>query len=202
MGLRGSVSDEQRGDLTRIKVNQRILLRLIEDVLDFAKLESGRLEYRIEDVRIDDVLRHLEAFIAPTLRNKGLDYSFEPCGSVAIARADANKVEQVMVNLLSNAAKFTDSGRVDVRCGVRADALEIEVADTGRGIAPQMLEAVFEPFVQEHADLTRTVQGTGLGLAISRQLALAMGGDVTVRSVLGKGSTFTLRLPRAHGSSN
>ena len=197
LGLHGPVSDEQRVDLARIKVNQGILLRLIEDVLGFAKLESGRLEYRIEDLRIDDVLRQLETFIAPTLRHKGLAYSFDPCGSHAIARADAHKVEQIMVNLLSNAAKFTDSGRVDVRCAVRADALEIEVADTGRGIAPPMLEAVFEPFVQEQADLTRTVQGTGLGLAISRQLARAMGGDVTVRSELGLGSTFTLRLPRA-----
>lgn len=196
MELRGPLTEEQRADLVRIKHNQRILLRLIEDVLDFAKLESGRLEYRIENVAIDDVLRTLEVIIAPTLRNKGLAYSFEPCGTDAIARADPHKVEQIMVNLLSNAAKFTDCGRVDVRCVVGVDAIEIEVTDTGRGIAPQMQERVFEPFVQEHDELTRTVQGTGLGLAISRQLARAMGGDVTVRSVLGKGSTFTLRLPR------
>lgn len=197
MELRGPVTGEQRLDLGRIKHNQRILLRLIEDVLDFAKLESGRLEYRLENLQIDEVLRHLEVVIGPTLRNKGLAYSFEPCGAGAIAHADPHKVEQIMVNLLSNAAKFTDCGRVDVRCVVGADALEIEVTDTGRGIAPTMLESVFEPFVQEHSDLTRTVQGTGLGLAISRQLARGMGGDVAVRSVLGKGSTFTLRLPRA-----
>lgn len=195
--LRGPLTKEQRVDLTRIKHNQRILLRLIEDVLDFAKIASGRLEYRIENVPIDEVLRPLEAFIAPTLRKKAVAYSFEPCGADAIARADPHKVEQIMVNLLSNAAKFTDCGRVDVRCVVGVDALEIEVTDTGRGIAAEMQESVFEPFVQEHADLTRTVQGTGLGLAISRQLARAMGGDVTVCSVLGKGSTFTLRLPRA-----
>ena len=199
MGLRGPLTDEQRIDLTRIRHNQRALLRLIDDVLDFAKLESGRLEYRIADVRIDDVLRHLEVFIAPTLRNKGLAYSFEPCGGDAIALADPFKVEQILVNLLSNAAKFTDCGRVDVRCVVGPTALEIEVTDTGRGIAPEMLERIFEPFVQEHANLTRAVQGTGLGLAISRQLARAMGGEVTVHSVLGKGSTFTLRLPRSDG---
>ena len=195
--LRGPLTKEQRVDLGRIKHNQRILLRLIEDVLDFAKLESGRLEYQIQPVSIDEVLRPLEVFIAPTLRSKGLAYSFEPCGADAIARADPYKVEQIMVNLLSNAAKFTDCGRVDVRCVVGVNTLEIEVTDTGRGIAPEMLEGVFEPFVQEYSDLTRTVQGTGLGLSISRQLARAMGGDVTVRSVLGKGSTFTLRLPRA-----
>ena len=197
MELRGPLTTEQRVDLTRIKHNQRMLLRLIEDVLDFAKIESGRLEYRIENLPIDEVLRHLEVVIAPALRNKGLAYSFDPCGTDAIARADPHKVEQIMVNLLSNAAKFTDCGRVDVRCVVGANALEIEVTDTGRGIASHMLESVFEPFVQEDADLTRTVQGTGLGLAICRQLARAMGGEVTVRSALGKGSTFTLRLPRA-----
>ena len=195
MELRGPVTEEQRLDLARIKHNQRILLRLIEDVLNFAKIESGRLEYRIENVHIDEVLRNLEVFIAPTLRKKGLAYSFDPCGSDAIARTDPHKVEQIMVNLLSNAAKFTDCGRVDVRCVVGTDALAIEVTDTGPGIAPQMLESIFDPFVQEDADLTRTVQGTGLGLAISRQLARAMGGDVTVQSVPGKGSTFTLRLP-------
>lgn len=142
-------------------------------------------------------LRHLEVVIAPTLRRKGLAYTFEPCGTDAIARADPHKVEQIMVNLLSNAAKFTDCGRVDVRCVVGTDTIEIEVTDTGRGIASHMLESVFEPFVQEDAALTRTVQGTGLGLAICRQLARAMGGEVTVRSALGKGSTFTLRVPRA-----
>jgi signal transduction histidine kinase len=155
------------------------------------------LEYRIGNIPIDDVLRNLEVFIAPTLRKKGLAYTFEPCSDDAIARADPHKVEQIMVNLLSNAAKFTDCGRVDVRCAVGADALEIDVTDTGRGIAPAMLESIFEPFVQEDSDLTRAVQGTGLGLAISRQLARAMGGDVTVRSALGQGSTFTLRLLRA-----
>jgi signal transduction histidine kinase len=197
LGLRGPLTDEQRADLSRIKLNARILLRLIDDVLDFAKLESGRLEYRITDIQVDDVLWNLEAFIAPTLRQKGLTYHFEPCGTEAVARADRDKVQQIALNLLSNATKFTDHGRVDVRCVAGDDVLDIEVTDTGRGIAPEMLETVFEPFVQEHADLTRTAQGTGLGLAISRQLARGMGGDVTVDSALGRGSTFTLRLPRA-----
>ena len=197
LGLRGPLTEEQRADLSRIKLNARILLRLIDDVLDFAKLESGRVEYRITDIQVDEVLWNLEAFIAPMLRQKGLTYHFEPCGTKAVARADRDKVQQIALNLLSNATKFTDHGRVVVRCVAGADVLDIEVTDTGRGIAPEMLETVFEPFVQEHADLTRTAQGTGLGLAISRQLARGMGGDVTVESALGRGSTFTLRLPRA-----
>jgi signal transduction histidine kinase len=149
----------------------------------------------------DEVLLNLEDFIAPMLSKKGLTYQFEPCGTDATARADPDKVRQIMVNLLSNAAKFTDEGRVDVRCLVSDEAVDMQVSDTGRGVAPEMLETIFEPFVQEEGDLTRTVQGTGLGLAISRQLARAMGGDVTIRSVLGKGSTFTLRLPRSRARS-
>ena len=196
LGLRGPLTDQQRADLERIKLNQGVLRRLIDDLLDFAKLESGRLVFNVRPVPIDGVLRDLEAFIAPTLGKKGLTYHFEPCGTNAIAHADRDKLEQIMLNLLSNAAKFTGQGRVDVRCEVGEMTLEIKVSDTGRGIAAHMLETVFEPFVQAEQDLTRTVEGTGLGLAISRQLARGMGGDITVRSTIGDGSTFTLTLPR------
>jgi len=196
LGLRGPVTAEQRADLERIKVNQRTLLRLIEDVLEFAKLESGRLQFRLSDVAIQDLLRSLEAFIVPTLSGKGIGYHFEPCAADLVVRTDRDKVEQIMLNLLSNAAKFTDEGRVEVRCVIRDEALEIQVSDTGRGIAPDLVDVIFEPFVQGEQDLTRTAQGTGLGLAISRQLARAMGGDVTVRSNSSKGSTFSLHLPR------
>ena len=196
LGLHGALGDEQRADLTRIRLNQRILLRLIEDLLDMAKLESGRLEYRISDVPVDEVLLSLEASISPTLRKNGVAYRFEECGPSVTVRADRDKLEQIMLNLLSNAAKFTERGRVDVRCEVDTGSVRVQVSDTGRGIAPHMLETVFEPFVQEEQELTRTAEGTGLGLTISRQLARGMGGDVTVRSELGKGSTFTLCLPR------
>jgi signal transduction histidine kinase len=197
LGIHGPLTDDQRADLTRIKWNQRVLLRHIEDVLGLAKLEAGRLQLHLARIPIDEVLRNLEAFIAPALRSKGLQYHFEPCGPDALAYADPHKVEQIMVNLLSNAAKFTDSGRVDVRCLTHDDVVEIEVRDTGRGIAPTMRECIFEPFVQVDQELTHTAEGTGLGLAISRQLAREMGGDVTVDSELGTGSRFRLRLPRA-----
>src|SRR6185503_1652553 len=201
MGLRGPLTDEQRADMTRIKLNQAVLLRLIDDVLSFAKLESGRLEFRLAPVEIDAVLRNMEAFIGPGLRKKAISYVFEPCGADAVAHADPDKVEQIMLNLLSNAAKFTDRGRVEVRCIVRDTTLDIEVSDTGRGIATHMLEKVFEPFVQEQQDFTRTAEGTGLGLAISRHLARGMGGDILVRSAIGCGSTFTVLLPRAMKSA-
>jgi PAS domain S-box-containing protein len=201
LGLRGPVTDEQRVDLERIKRNQETLLRLIEDVLDFAKLESGRIEYRTADVPINEVLRTLETFVAPMLEKKRITYHFAPCDDGLVARADRDKVEQVMLNLLSNAAKFTDSGRIDVRCGTVDDQLKIDVIDTGRGIAADLLATIFEPFVQGEQELTRTADGTGLGLSISRQLARGMGGDVLVRSESGKGSTFTLLLPKAGGGS-
>ncbi len=196
LGLRGPLVEDQRADLERIKLNQRILLRLIEDVLDVARLESGRLNYRMSDVHMHDLLHSLEVSIAPALRKKGLTYHFERCSADAMAYADRDKVEQIMLNLLSNATKFTDQGRVDVRCIAGHDMIEIEVSDTGRGIPPHMLDTIFEPFVQGEQELTRTAEGTGLGLAISRQLARGMGGDVTVRSEVGTGSTFVLSLPR------
>ena len=201
LGLRGPVTAEQRADLARIKLNQRTLLRLIEEVLEFAKLESGRLQLHVCDVAIEGLLRQLEDYIGPTLSEKGIAYHFEPCAADVVVRTDRHKVEQIMLNLLSNAVKFTDAGRVEVRCIVRDEELEIQVSDTGRGIAPEMLEAIFEPFVQGEQDLTRTVGGTGLGLAISRHLARAMGGDVTVLSELNKGSTFSLHIPRSQPSA-
>jgi PAS domain S-box-containing protein len=197
MGVRGSLSEQQRSDLGRIKLNQRTLLRLIDDVLDFAKIESGRLEYHIGVFAIDELLGTLEAYIAPTLDAKGITYSFEPCGDVGKVRADRDKAEQVLVNLLSNAAKFTDRGRISVSCQARDGVVQVEVADTGRGIRADLLEAIFDPFVQGDQTLTRSVPGTGLGLSISRQLARAMGGDVVAMSEIGAGSIFTLVLPRA-----
>ncbi len=197
MELRGPLTAQQRSDLVRIRANQQLLLRLIDDVLDLAKLESGRLEYRITDVRIDDLLHTLEAYIAPALETKGLAYEFIACGSHAIARADIEKVEQIMINLLSNAAKFTERGRITVHCATLDEWLDIQVVDTGRGIRPEFLERIFEPFVQADQKLTRSAEGTGLGLAISRGLARGMGGDVLASSEPGKGSTFTLRLRRA-----
>jgi len=197
LGVRGPLTEEQRGDLQRIKINHRTLLRLIEDVLDFAKLESGRFQFRIAPLAVDGLLHTLETFVAPSLRKKGLAYAFEPCGADVLVLADRDKVEQVMLNLLSNALKFTDEGRIDVRCLTVGETVAIEVSDTGRGVPEGLHEAIFEPFVQVREEADCSNAGTGLGLAISRELARGMGGDVTVRSRRGQGSTFTLTLPRA-----
>ena len=201
LGIDGPMTPQQYAHLERIRVNQRTLLRLIEDVLDMAKLESGRVEYRVTEFRINDLLRTLETFVAPTLQAKRLDYHFDACDPEIRGRAGRGKAEQVMLNLLSNAVKFTDRGRVEVRCATRDHRVEISIVDTGPGIRPELLETIFEPFVQGDQELTRSAMGTGLGLAISRQLARGMGGEVLASSQPGKGSSFTLVLPSANPSA-
>jgi PAS domain S-box-containing protein len=196
MGLRGPLTDDQRRDLARIKHSEQTLLRLVDDVLGFAKLEFGRLEYHYDDVRLDDLLVSLEEFVAPRLAKKGLQYRVNPCGSDVVISTDRAKFEQIALNLLANAVKFTDRGIIEVACAVEDHHVRVRVRDTGDGIRPELIESIFEPFVQGDRSLTRTVEGTGLGLSISRQLARGMGGDITVESTPGDGSTFTLVLPR------
>jgi len=196
MGIRGPLTGEQEQDLGRIKRSEETLLRLVEDVLNFAKLDAGHLHYHYEEVKLNDVLTALEPFVAPRLAEKNLVYEFQSCGPEVVASIDRDKVEQIMLNLLSNAVKFTDTGRIDVRCLGDDGTVRIEVQDTGRGIRHDLLDKIFEPFMQVDHSLTRTAQGTGLGLAISRQLARDMGGDVAVESTLGSGSVFALILPR------
>lgn len=196
LGIRGPLTDAQRYDLGRIRHSEETLLRLIEDVLSFAKLESGRLEYHFGHVSLDNVLLSLDAFVAPRLTKKGLVYDCERCGPELTIWTDRDKLEQIMLNLLSNAVKFTESGRITIRCVPHVATVQILVADTGRGIPPDLREAIFEPFIQGERPLTRTAEGTGLGLAISRELARGLGGDIVVESQVGVGSTFTVTLPR------
>jgi PAS domain S-box len=196
MGLRGPLTIEQQQDLRRIKRSQQSLLRLIDNLLSFAKLESGRLELDYAEVKLDDFLATLDTFVAPKLGEKRLRYTVDSCGAGVTVTIDQAKVEQVLINLIANAVKFTDEGRIHVACQVDDDTVGIEVRDTGRGIRPELLEKIFEPFEQGDRSLTRTAEGAGLGLSISRQLGRAMGGDITVESALGKGSVFKLTLPR------
>jgi PAS domain S-box-containing protein len=198
MGIRGPVTPEQREDLRRVQTSQRHLLGLINEVLNYARLETGTVHYDVDDVRMRDVLLAAEALVAPQAQAKELALAVEPCPPALTARADAEKVRQILVNLLSNAVKFTDrGGRVDLVCASSESRVQVVVRDTGIGIAADQMERIFEPFVQVRADLTRIAEGTGLGLAISRDLARGMGGDLTAESTPGEGSTFTLTLPAA-----
>lgn len=196
IGVHGPLTDAQREDLARIRRSEESLHRLVEHVLSFARLESGRIEFRYEDVALDQFLATMEGFIAPRLARKSLGYRVDASGGAVTVSMDRDKVEQIMLNLLSNAVKFTDRGQIDVRCAVDDRTFRIDVADTGRGIHASLLDAIFEPFTQGDRSLTHPSEGTGLGLSISRQLARSMGGDITVESVVGRGSTFSVVLPR------
>jgi signal transduction histidine kinase len=201
LGIYGPVTDEQRAALDRIGRSQRHLLGLINDILNLARIEAGRVEYRITTVRVADVLTEIAPMIEPQIRTRSLQYRVALPTPEVTVRADREKLEQILLNLLSNAAKFTPAGgSIEVSCVThqdRSDLVFIRVTDTGIGIAEDKLASIFEPFVQVNAGHTRAAEGTGLGLAISRDLAVGMGGDLRARSVVGKGSSFTLTLPAA-----
>jgi PAS domain S-box-containing protein len=212
MGLHGPVTAEQREALGRVSRAQTHLLGLINDVLNFTKLEAGRVEFDVRPTRVADVVRDVAPLVEPQLRAKGLAFAVRvpddgAAGAAALVWADREKLGQVLVNLLSNAVKFTPAVQADGTPGrVTVDFTEqageprvayLRVHDTGIGIPGDKQDAVFDPFVQVSTGLTRTSEGTGLGLAISRDLARGMGGDLDVRSAPGEGSTFTVTLRRA-----
>ena len=201
LGIRGPVTEAQRDDLRRIQQSQRHLLGLINEVLNYARVESGALTYDVEDVALPGVLAVAESMIRPQVHAKGLTLTVAPPECDVVARADREKLQQVLLNLLSNAVKFTPSGgSIELSCGEAEERVAVRVRDTGIGIAPEKLESVFEPFVQIGRALNTPAEGAGLGLAISRDLARGMGGDLVAESRPGAGSTFTVLLPRREGS--
>ena len=198
IGIDAPMSERQLQFLDRIQQSQRHLLGLINEVLNFAKLETGTICYDIADVPVHGVLSAAKALVEPQARAKDLDLQIGECPGTLVARADAEKMRQIVINLLSNAVKFTDAGgRITVSATGDDREIRVMVSDTGIGIEADQLEAIFGAFVQVRGDLTRPYEGTGLGLAISRDLARGMRGDLTVRSTPGTGSTFTLVLPAA-----
>lgn len=202
LGIRGAVSMEQRDDLARIKRSGRHLLALINDILNFAKLEAGRVDFHVVDTSVLELVGGVEALMSPQMHAKGIRVSYERCEPGIAIHADPEKVQQILLNLLTNAQKFTPSGgRIGIICTATGETVTITVSDTGRGIQASKLESIFEPFVQVDRHLIsenspNSQPGIGLGLAISRELARAMGGDIIARSEVGVGSVFTLVLPR------
>ena len=195
LGIRGPVTEEQRGDLTRIRRSQRHLLSLINDVLNYARIEAAAVRYDITAVPLDEILASCDAITAPQRRAKGLSFGHSGCVGVVV-KADPERLQQILINLLTNAIKFTEpGGDIGVACRVEQHVAYMTVSDTGRGIPPEQLARIFEPFVQVDSQLTRTNEGIGLGLAISRDLARGMGGDLTAESTLGVGSQLTLTIP-------
>ena len=199
MGLRGPVTEKQHADFARVKTNQQHLAALISEILNFARVGSGRVSYAAGDVNAGDAMQHAVELVEPLFKQKGLVFDGISGDSTVAAHADPERVTQILVNLLSNAIKFTNpGGHISADCAVLGDTVALRVSDTGVGIASEKLEAMFEPFVQLKEGLADREGGVGLGLAISRDLARAMKGDLTVESTEGKGSRFTLVLPRAN----
>jgi PAS domain S-box-containing protein len=195
VGVHGAVNAEQHADLGRIQRSSQHLLGLINDILNYAKVESGRVQYEIVRTPLDQTLAAVEELTAPLAAAKHIAYSLHSDCPGALICADEEKLRQILVNLLSNAIRYTpEHGRINVSCAIAGHDVLIHVTDTGVGIPPDKLEAIFEPFVQVDRAYPGQRQGTGLGLSISRELARGMGGDLTVHSELGKGSVFTLRL--------
>jgi signal transduction histidine kinase len=196
LGILGPVTDRQADALRRVRRAESHLLGLINDVLNFAKIEAGHVTFDLEPTTIGELFEEMDSLIEPQVRAKGLSYSRPTnCNELRVV-ADLDKARQVLLNLLSNAVKFTPpGGRVTLWCEAAGDAVRVHVGDTGIGIPDDKLGSIFDPFVQVNAGYTRTSEGTGLGLSISRDLARAMGGELTVRSAPGEGSSFTLTLP-------
>jgi signal transduction histidine kinase len=165
--------------------------------LSYAKIEAGHLRIELTDVPLSEMLGELRMLVAPQVAAKGLTCEFRPGAPDVTIRADRERATQILLNLLTNAMKFTTHGTIIVEFEVTNGDVVIRVGDTGPGIAPDRLASIFDPFVQVVRFGEPRREGVGLGLAISRELARAMGGDLTVVSELGRGSTFAVRLPRA-----
>ena len=196
-GVRGELTPEQLADVHSIQRSQAHLLSIINDMLNFAKLEAGKVQFQHVETKLNPLLDGLEELIRPQLREKKLTYEYRPFDQSSTATIDGEKFQQILLNLLSNAIKYTeDGGRVCLEWKIDGPDIVVRVSDTGKGIPRDKLQAIFEPFVQVEPLRTRVSGGAGLGLAISRDIARAMGGDISVESELHDGSTFTLRLPK------
>jgi PAS domain S-box-containing protein len=205
LGIRGPVTPEQQEDLDRILRSQAHLTVLINEVLSYARLESGAVAYDIGPTSVAEAIEGATLQVEPqrTAKRITLDVRLAQATDEAGVRvlADRDKLQQILINLLSNAVKFTpEGGRITIDLDPEPNAdgrVAIRVSDTGIGIPADKLEAVFQPFVQVGRSLSSPGEGTGLGLAISRDLARGMGGDLTAESTPGEGSVFTISLPRA-----
>ena len=195
-GIPTPASDGQRNYLERILRGQQHLLGLIDTVLTHSKLEADRMTYRMENIQVSELLDVVETLSAPQLAAKRIGYDCEGCDGKLVLRGDRQKIVQILLNLLSNAIKFTpEGGRIAIDTSVPTPGqVAIAVHDTGIGMSAEQVATVFEPYVQFDNRLTRTEHGTGLGTAISRRLARGMGGDLSVASEPGAGTTFVLTL--------
>ncbi len=193
-GLSGPVNERQREQLRRIKTSAWNLVSIIEEILTFSRTEAGKEEAQLQRTDVAALAREAAEMIEPQAHARGLYFRAHLLEGPRYVVTDGGKVRQILLNLLGNAVKFTDDGAVELEVVEVPGGLALHVRDTGPGIAPEHLEAIFEPFRQVDQSSTRQKGGTGLGLAVSRHLARLLGGDVTVVSELGRGSVFSLWL--------
>jgi signal transduction histidine kinase len=199
LGIAGPIAPQAQQYVDRMQACAKHLVGLIDQILIFSRMESGREQVHVERVDARAVARDAAALIEPLAQERGLSFRLDAPGHAVPLATDAGKMRQILINLLSNAVKFTERGAIAIAVLEEPDAVALEVRDSGIGIAPEFVDRVFDPFWQVEQKKTRKVGGSGLGLAVARRLANLLGGDVTVRSTQGEGSTFTLRLPRFSG---
>lgn len=194
-GLAGPLNKEQRKQLEMVKSSARHLLALINEILDISKIEAGQLDVLFEPFDIRESIERVESIVKPLAVKKSLALTVEITQDINTFTSDRQRVEQILINLLNNAIKFTEHGEIKLHAEIKLDMLRISVIDSGIGIKKEDMQKLFQPFRQINTGLTRNHEGTGLGLAISRRLANLLGGEINIDSAWGKGSTFTVVLP-------
>ncbi|MGH7504354.1 MAG: sensor histidine kinase, partial [Longimicrobiales bacterium] len=185
----------------RIKASARHLMMIIDEILSFSRLETAREETHIEDFDVVELVRETVGIVDAQASAKGIRLSVDDADAPRHWTTDPGKLRQILLHLTGNAIKFTDQGEVAVVVKLAGDALVLAVRDTGPGIAPDEIERIFQPFTQIDQSMTRVKDGAGLGLSVSRRLARLLGGDITVTSERGKGSNFSVTLPRRTAGS-
>jgi signal transduction histidine kinase len=194
-GMAGEINEEQRKQLTMAKNSASHLLSLINDVLDISKIEAGKVELSPEEFSLDDLVREVVESLSPTASEKGLELLTEAPDGITLF-SDKRRMKQVLMNLVSNAVKFTDQGSVKIAARVPGDGnLEVRVIDTGVGIKQEDMGKLFQPFQQVGVLLTKKQEGTRLGLYLTRKLVTILRGDISAKSQYGKGSVFTVTVP-------
>ena len=194
-GLYGELPEKAKATLGRVQANGRHLLGLINDVLDLSKIEAGQLTLTIDDYAVGQIVKTVAAATEPLARAKGLKLSAIVADGLPMGRGDERRLSQVLLNLVGNAVKFTEAGSIEITADARDDHFQIQVRDTGAGIAPEHQSRIFEEFQQVDDSSTRQKGGTGLGLAISKRIVEMHGGTIGIESALGSGSIFRVAVP-------
>ncbi len=193
--LAGPLNEEQQKQMRMVQNSSRHLLDLINDVLDISKIEAGELSLSYTEFELRSIIEKAAQLVSPMAENKGIDLQVEIADNVSTAFTDQRRLEQILINLLNNAVKFTEKGSIRVACRKSGDSYIISVTDTGIGIHSEKIPFLFKPFHQVDTGLSRKHEGTGLGLSVCKKLIVMMGGEIDVQSRPNEGSTFTIRFP-------